>query len=208
MAMALVKTSEDFISEEEYLAGEKISDKKYEYIDGKVYAMAGTSKNHNRIIRNIMIGLESAFTKNKSPCETFSSDIKVKISKPNNRFYYPDVVVTCDESNDENDYYTDNPILIVEVLSKSTDKMDKTMKMKDYLNMPSLQEYVLIEQNRCEIQVMRRCEHWQSFFYFLGDEIHFSSINISLSVADIYYQVNNSDMLSFQKTESDTKILP
>ena len=137
MVIALVKTSEDFISEEEYLAGEKISDKKYEYIDGKVYAMAGTSKNHNRIIRNIMIGLESAFTKNKSPCETFSSDIKVKISKPNNRFYYPDVVVTCDESNDENDYYTDNPILIIEVLSKSTDKMDKTMKMKDYLNIPS-----------------------------------------------------------------------
>ena len=85
--------------------------------------------------------------------------------------------------------------------------MDKTIKMKDYFNLPSLQEYVLIEQSRCEIQVMRRCEHWQSVFYFLGDEVYFSSINISLPVAEIYYQVNNSDMLLFQNSEFDTKRL-
>jgi len=198
--MAVAQQVDDFISETDYLAGEKISEIKYEYIDGQVYAMAGASKNHSLISNNIARELANRLKQKKSSCKTLSSDIKVKIAEPTTRFYYPDVLIECADSGD--DYYSDHPILIVEVLSKSTRKMDRTIKLQDYIGIVSLQEYVLIEQDFCEIQVMRRHQPWQPDSYYLGDEIHFSSLNISVSVADIYYQVNNPDVLSAQADQS------
>jgi len=188
---------------DEYLQGELKSQIKHELIDGDAFAMAGASGNHERISGNIYRKFGNHI-ENK-PCEPFGSDMKVKVDSD---FFYPDVIVDClfDESQP---YYTENPVIIVEVLSKSTRRTDETIKRTAYLNIPSLQEYVLIEQDFVDIEVVRRTENWQSKHYFLGDEISLESINLTLSVEEIYQRVHNEDVLDFikQKTEQEENSL-
>jgi Uma2 family endonuclease len=187
----------DLISVEDYLTGELNSDIKHELIDGYVYAMAGASANHERISGNIYRKFGNHL-ENK-PCEPFGSDMKLRI---NSNFFYPDVMVDCDFDNSE-PYFTQTPIIIVEVLSKSTRKKDTTLKLLSYINIPSLKEYVLIEQDFVDIQVFRRSEGWIPSHYFLGDEVTFESIGLTLPVEDIYHRVQNDDMVEFlaNKTE-------
>ena len=188
--MLAIKTT-DLISVEEYLAGELSSDIKHELIDGTVYAMAGASANHERISGNIYRKLGNHL-ENK-PCEPFGSDMKLRI---NANFFYPDVMVDCHFDNAE-PYFTETPLIIVEVLSRSTRKKDTTLKFISYINIPSLQEYVLIEQDFVDVQVFRRSENWLARHYFLGDEVTFESIALTLPVEDIYHRVQNDDMLEF-----------
>jgi len=182
---------DELISVEDYLTDELARDIKHELIDGVIYAMAGASANHERISGNIAAEFRSHLK--RTPCESFSSDMKVKVGS---RFFYPDVLVDCsfDESQP---YYTESPVIIVEVLSKSTRRMDETTKLMSYINIPSLQEYVLIEQDFVDIEVVRRSEGWQARHYFLGDQVHFESINLTLPVEEIYSRVKNEDMLEF-----------
>lgn len=181
----------DLISVEDYLKGELVSDIKHELIDGHVYAMADASANHERISGNICRKFGNHLE--NSPCEPFGSDMKLKIDS---NFFYPDVIVDCN-FDDSEPYYAQTPIIIVEVLSKSTRKTDETIKLMSYINIPSLQEYVLIQQDFVDVQVIRRSEGWLPKHYFLGDEISFESIGLTLSVEDIYHRVQNDDMLEF-----------
>ncbi|MBL6986918.1 MAG: Uma2 family endonuclease, partial [Methylobacter sp.] len=181
----------DLISVEDYLKGELISEVKHELIDGHVHAMAGASGNHDRISGNVYSEFRSHLK--NSPCEPFGSDMKVKV---NSNFFYPDVIIDCNFDNSE-PYFIETPIIIVEVLSKSTRKTDETTKLMSYINIPSLKEYVLIEQDFVDIQVIRRSEGWLQKHYFLGDEITFESIDLTLSVEDIYHRVQNGDMMEF-----------
>jgi len=185
------------ISSEEYLQGELDSEVKHELIDGDVYAMAGASGNHERISLN----LSRKFGNHLEglPCEPFGSDMKVKVDS---NFFYPDVIVDCNFDESE-PYYTESPLIIVEVLSKSTRRIDETIKRTEYLNIPSLQEYVLIEQDIVDIEVVRRSEGWQSKHYFLGDELRFESIDLTLSVEDIYLRVHNEDVLEFLRKKEE-----
>jgi len=201
--MSLATKTENYISEEEYLQGELISDIKHEYINGYVYAMVGASIKHNRISRNVLYGLENSLRQKKSSCETFSSDMKVKISVESSSFFYPDVMVVCDTNHDDN-YFQNSPVIIVEVLSKSTRKNDKTLKKQAYFKIPSLEEYVIIDQDYCEIEVFRKTNDWKSSLYFIGDEITFESIDTTLSVESIYYRVENEDMTDFLKEKETT----
>jgi Uma2 family endonuclease len=105
----------DFISIADYLQGELINETRHEYLEGQVYAMAGASKNHQRIITNV-VRIFSEHLRNTS-CDTYAPDIKIRIGDL--AFFYPDVIVTC-EDDTENSYYTEQPVIIVEVLSKST----------------------------------------------------------------------------------------
>lgn len=181
----------DLISVEDYLTGELTSDIKHELIDGCVYAMAGASANHERISVNVLRKLGNHLE--NMPCEPFGSDMKLRI---NSNFFYPDVMVDCRFDNSE-PYFTQTPIIIVEVLSRSTRKKDTTLKLLSYINIPSLQEYVLIEQDFVDVQVFRRNEGWLVKHYFLGDEVTFESIGLTLPVEDIYHRVQNDDMLEF-----------
>jgi|WetSurSiteA1Bulk_404760.scaffolds.fasta_scaffold00099_10 Uma2 family endonuclease len=184
----------------DYLKNELDSDSKHEYLNGQVYAMAGASKNHQRIIMNIGSLFRSHLR--GTPCDTFSSDIKVKVS--DFAFFYPDVIVTCnDDSN--NAYYTEQPLILVEVLSKSTRRMDETTKRRLYQTLPSLQEYVLIEQDIVDIEICRRSQGWQPEHYFMGDEITFAAIELTLSVNDIYERVVNEDVQAFFDTSTNIK---
>lgn len=189
--------STNLINEEDYLQGELISDIKHELIDGCVYAMAGASANHERIAGNIYRKFGNHL--DGSPCEPFGSDMKVKVGS---NFFYPDVIVDChfDESQP---YFTESPVIIVEVLSKATRKIDETVKLLSYINIPTLQEYVLIEQDYVDIQVIRRSEPWLPRHYFLGDEITFESIGLTLPVEEIYSRVQNEDMVEFLSGQKD-----
>ncbi len=189
--MALnLKQQTEWISETDYLQGELLNEIKHEYIDGAVYAMADASKNHQRITGNVLAGLKVQLK--NTPCEPFASDIKVKVGS---KFFYPDVMVVCEDNN--NAYYTETPVIIVEVLSKSTRRMDETAKKFAYQTLPTLKEYVLIEQDFVDVEICRRSEGWVSRHYFMGDSVTFESVDLTLSVADIYERVDNDDVTSF-----------
>lgn len=188
--VANLKDTPQWMSEEDYLASELEREIKHEYIDGYIYAMSGVKKNHQRITANIDRAF-GTFFKNK-PCESFASDIKVKVGS---KFFYPDVMVVCNDNNQ--DYYTETPVIIVEVLSKSTRRKDETIKKIAYLNIPTLQEYVLIEQDFVDVEVCRRQEGWISRHYFLGDNVNFESVGLIMSVEEIYARVDNPEVRAF-----------
>ncbi|NOQ36230.1 MAG: Uma2 family endonuclease, partial [Methylococcaceae bacterium] len=171
--MNLKYQQDDRLTEQEYLEGELISDIKHELIEGYAYAMAGASANHNRI--SAVLTREFGNHLKDTTCEPFASDMKVKVWQD---FFYPDVMVVCDKNDNED--HTDSPLLIVEVLSKSTRKKDQSLKKRAYQSLASLQEYVLIEQDFIEVEICHRENHWQSEHYFLGDEVHFKSIDLKI----------------------------
>ena len=179
-----------------------LSDIKHEFIDGETYAMAGASINHERIATNISAEFRTHLK--KSPCEPLGSDMKVRIGS---NFFYPDVMVDC-EFDESTPYFTTTPTIIVEVLSKTTRRTDQTIKRTSYLDIPALQEYVLIEQDFVDVEIIRRREGWQSRHYFMGDDVVFESIDCTLPVEEIYHRVNNEDVIEFlkqKKAEAEEK---
>lgn len=184
------------ITEQEYLATEAHAAVKREYIGGEVYAMAGAHRNHNHLTGNLFGEIRSHL-KGQS-CAVFQSDLRVKVEQD---YFYPDVVVDC---VGQQDYWTDTPVIIVEVLSKSTRQMDKTFKRHAYCRLPTLQEYLLIEQDLVEIEVWRRQGmYWEQSIYYLGDQLTLHSIGLTLAVHDIYERVQNPDMLEWLKQQAD-----
>ncbi|NAR28267.1 Uma2 family endonuclease [Acinetobacter haemolyticus] len=168
------------LNEQEYLQGELSSQIKHEFVAGEVFAMVGASASHNLISGNIFAELRSHL-KGK-PCRPYINDMKVKIAE---NFYYPDVVVDCsDISNDA--YFVETPILIVEVLSASTKNYDKTFKLQQYKNIPTLQEYIMIEQETQLVEVVSRLDGWQPHYYELGESFILQSVGLQMSVADVY----------------------
>ena len=159
--------------------------------------MAGASGNHERISLNISRRFGNHLE--GLPCEAFGSDMKVKVGS---NFFYPDVIVDCNFDEDE-PYFSESPAIIVEVLSKSTRRTDETIKREAYLDSSTLQEYVLIEQDFVDIEIVRRTEGCQPKHYFLGDEVTFQTIDLTLLVEDVYLRVHNEDVIEFlsQKEE-------
>lgn len=134
-------------TEEEYLAFERTSNVRHEYLAGQLYAMAGATREHNLITGNVA-GELRAQLKGK-PCETYSSDMRVRIPR-SGQYTYPDIVVVCGGPQ-FCDGYADtllNPVLIVEVLSPSTEAYDRGEKFRDYRSIESFSEYVLISQSK------------------------------------------------------------
>src|SRR5437762_2605721 len=159
--MSAIPKATDRMSPDEYLEGERSADVRHEYVDGRVYAMAGASDDHNRITRNILTALDNALR--GKPCEPFATDMKVKIPPAfADVFYYPDVLVACDPT-DNAKYYRERPSLIFEVLSPETERTDRREKAIAYRQIPTMEAYVLIEQDRVAVTVLRRAEPgWQS----------------------------------------------
>ena len=181
------------LTEAEYLCFEKSSPVKREFIESNVYAMAGVGYNHNSIAINISSNFREHLK--GTPCSTFMSDMKVLLGKD---YVYPDVLVDCDAMSGDADFST-VPVIIVEVLSKSTRKTDLTVKLLRCINLQSLQEYVLIEQDIVSVQVLRRSNNWLSEYYFLGDSVAFESIGLTVTVEEIYDRVDNADMREYRQ---------
>lgn len=176
---------ETYIVENEYLSGELTSDIKHEYVNGIIYGMVGASSNHVTICWNLSVGIGS-FLKGRK-CQGFNSNMKLKTS--NGKFRYPDIMIVCDEII-ENDLYKESPVIIIEVLSKSTRQKDKTEKKIEYLNIPTLEQYILIEQDFIDVEVFKKENDWRSDHYFLGDKIPLDLIgDFKMPIEDIYEQV-------------------
>lgn len=143
-----------FIPPDEYLIRERISPRKHEYRAGHVYRMAGANDRHNAIVSSTNISLGSQLR--KRPCVTYTQDMKVE--SPSGQFAYPDVIVVCGDPvfRDEKRDVLLNPVVLVEVLSPSTEKHDRGDKFHHYRSIPSFQEYLLIARSRPRIEHFTR----------------------------------------------------
>jgi Uma2 family endonuclease len=178
---------------DEYLALEEQAESRSEYENGEIVAMAGGSLNHLRIISNV-----SRFVGNKvsSECESLPSEMKVRVETIG-KFYYPDVAILCGKANfyqKRNDTIV-NPILIVEVLSDSTEAKDRGEKFFAYQTLESVREYVLISQNRAAVeQFIKQSDGSWKYLATIGLEssIKLESIGVELALQEIYQKVNFS----------------
>jgi Uma2 family endonuclease len=171
------------ISIDDYLDGELVSDIKYEYVNGEVFAMAGAKRAHNLITGNIFAALHVHLR--CIPCQVFNSDMKVGILNPTEDiFYYPDVHVSCEKNG--NDHYNAEPKLIIEVLSDSTERKDRVEKFHAYRKLASLEEYVLIAQDCWRVEVYRHHTGWDVDLVGEGDSFKLESVGLDLMVASVY----------------------
>ncbi len=185
------------LSVAEYLAGERDGAVRHEYVDGQAYAMAGASARHNRIAGNIFVRLNEHL--DGADCEPFISDMKINVAPE--LFYYPDVVVTCDAPGGDA-YFRTEPRLIVEVLSPTTERTDRHEKMAAYRSCPSVQEYVLVSQERMLIEVhRRRGDEWQVEILTGAEERCVSeSVGLTLGVGDVYRNVRFDEAAAQQES--------
>ena len=179
---------------EEYLALERKATFKNEYLNGEILAMSGASLAHTRITADIVTELNIQLRGGK--CEVISNDMRVKTA-PKGAYLYPDVVVFCGEPEFEDNVFDTllNPILIVEVLSPTTEAFDRGEKFAQYQELASLQEYILVSQDRIRVEHYRLIKtQWaQTEFQTLEDVLFFRSIGCQLPLRDIYRRVAFSD---------------
>ncbi len=173
------------MSVEEYLEFQAVSAIKHEYVAGEIFAMAGASLRHNIVSRNL-VNIFSRHLRG-SPCRAFIADIAVRIKTHQHEFfYYPDVMVAC-EVGDIDRRTLDNPKLIVEVLSHSTERTDRWEKALNYRHLQSLEEYVLVAQSAPEATFLRRAQEWRPAQSSGFDStVEFHSIGLRTPLAHIY----------------------
>ena len=174
----------DFVSVDDYLAGEEASEVKHEYVGGAVYAMAGVSKDHNLIALNIYTAVRNGLR--GGPCRAYVSDVKVHLKlRGENVFYYPDVMVGCD-ARDTHRLYLQYPKILVEVSSESTERLDRREKRLSYQTIETLEEYVIAAQDRVEVTIFRRTNNWRpEVLNRLSDNINLKSIGLSFKLSSI-----------------------
>jgi Uma2 family endonuclease len=172
---------------DEYLAWEAGQQERHEYWDGEVVAMAGGTKKHNRVSFNSSKVLDAALT--DRDCEVYITDVKVQV-QANRKYFYPDVVVTCDE-RDQDTQLVHYPCLIVEVLSPSTEAVDRGKKFTHYRRFTTLREYILIqpEQPIVEVFAKNTAGKWELAEYGMDDVIQLESIGCPIAVKDLYDRV-------------------
>ena len=174
------------VSVQDYLEGELLAKRKHEYVDGRVYAMSNAKIVHNRIATRVLGSLYLQL--GNARCEAFNSDTKVRIrTEKRTYFYYPDAMVVCD-SNPDDDTYQDQPVVIVEVISESTRRIDEGEKRVNYLSIPSLDTYILLEQSRQEARVFQRTasQFTESIYTDPDTIIPLPAINAQLNFVDVY----------------------
>lgn len=178
---------------EEYLSLEERSAIRHEYINGEIYAIAGGTTNHNRLVFNTAKAIDVALTDRKQPRSVFLNDVRVQIKK-SNIYTYPDVIVICGkiEYDGARRDIVLHPILIVEVLSEATEKYDRTDKFAAYRRIPSLQVCVMIDQARVYVEVFRRTKSklWTLEAYSDSDEtLNLASLDIAIPLSAVYDRV-------------------
>ena len=190
-----------FISPEDYLELEANSLEKHEYVDGEIYAMTGTTDYHNTISINLTTLIKNHLR--GSNCRVYMADVKARIEK-RNRFYYPDLMVTCDQRDcaartlreRETSLYKSFPKLVIEVLSPSTEAKDRGRKFSDYITLDSLEEYVLVNAKEQKIEIFRPSAQggWNFQEYYLeGETFPLHSLDLELAFTDVYEDVEFTD---------------
>ena len=174
-----------------YLEFERQSEIKHELIDGEIFEMAGATRNHNRISTNVVRLLGNQLLERE--CNVYSSDMRVKITSTK-KYTYPDIVAVCGEElfEDSTEDTLLNPMLIIEVLSKSTEAYDRGAKFEFYQTIESFQEYVLISQEPFRVeQYVRKTKNEWSYFEFrqAEDIVKLNSIDCELVLQNIYHKI-------------------
>ena len=181
------------MSYEEYVNWESTQETRHEYCDGEVIAMAGGTRKHNRVSVNFLSILDNALA--DRPCEVYINDVKVQV-QPRRKYFYPDVVVTCDK-RDQESHFVAFPCLIIEVLSQSTESFDRGFKFSQYRKFETLQEYVLVQVEQPIVEVFQRNEQgqWVFFEYGLSDRLFLKSVNVEIAVSELYRQIQFEPVL-------------
>lgn len=173
---------------DDYFAVEEASPLKHEFFDGEIYAMAGGSVAHNRIVSNLLVQLGNGL---RPPCEVFGSDQRLRT--PDERLSYPDLSVVCGQPElvpGRPDTLV-NPRLLVEVLSDSTREFDQTEKLASYQLVHSLREVLLVEQDLVRIEhLVRTREGWHRTVYTSVDDVVSLGVGVALSVREAYRRVH------------------
>ncbi|QTA86234.1 Uma2 family endonuclease [Desulfonema magnum] len=181
----------ELISPEEYFAVEEAAQYKSEYYHGEIFAMTGASFNHNLIAMNLATRLHSALR--DSSCFVFASDMKIQADEARH-YVYPDVSVVCGDIEflgNRDDIIT-NPVVIIEVLSESTQSYDRGDKFKAYRKIRSLRDYILVDQYACHVEYFfkNKAGRWElDEFETLEDSFNIRSVDVDLPLETIYYRV-------------------
>lgn len=175
----------------EYLAMERASEEKHEFLAGEIYLMSGATSDHNLVAGNTYASLHAQLR--KRPCLVYPSDMRVEV-KNTGLYTYPDIIVVCDPPRFKDDHHDTllNPTLIIEVLSPSTESYDRGKKFQHYRTLASLQEYVLISQesSRVERYLRQPNDEWLlADASGIGSSIELASIQCTLSLAEVYEKV-------------------
>ncbi|MCC7018501.1 MAG: Uma2 family endonuclease [Ardenticatenales bacterium] len=177
------------LTPEEYLAEEALAEFKHEYMDGVVVAMSGGSRYHSCVIMDLGSMVNGQLR--GSDCQPFESNLRVRTDA--NHFVYPDVTVVCGETQFSDDGYDNllNPTVIFEVLSPSTEAHDRGAKWFRYRQMPSLQQYVLVSQDRPQIEVFTRNGDVWTYIDVQGLDasLQLDAIGVTLALGDVYARV-------------------
>jgi Uma2 family endonuclease len=195
MSKSNLATATRFYTEEEYLAFEREAADKHELIDGEIVSMAGASRKHNLVGTNTTIALGVQLRGKR--CEIYANDMRVRMKK--GRYSYPDVVVVCGEpkfADDEFDVLL-NPVVVAEVLSKSTRFRDKTEKLETFQKMESIEEVLLIEQDILHVEhyIKQTPMQWLLRIYEeLSDIIALDSIGCQVSLSEVYDRIEFAEV--------------
>ncbi|MCK6630505.1 MAG: Uma2 family endonuclease [Anaerolineae bacterium] len=187
----MVANPQKFYSPEEYLALEEMAEYRSEYYRGEIFAMAGGSANHNRIAGNIYLELRE--TLKGKPCEAFITDMRLHVKK-NSLYTYPDVMVVCgriEYVKGRTDTLT-NPVVIIEVLSDSTQAYDRGAKFELYRAIESLQDYVLVDQGRVHVEYFHKLEdgRWLlAEFNELEAVLRLEGVGVEIPLSLVYQRV-------------------
>jgi Uma2 family endonuclease len=180
---------EKYYAEDEYLALEREAEYRSEYFAGRVYAMAGGSREHSAITVNVTVVIGSQLR--GKPCQAFSNDMKVRAGR---LYAYPDLSVVCGEPTfrDARRDVLLNPVVLFEVLSPSTEAFDRGKKLAQYQQIPSLKDYVMIAQDepRIDHYERRSDNEWRvSIIVGMGANVHLDSIDCTLPLSEVYDKV-------------------
>ena len=176
------------VSEDEYLALERDSEVRHEYVDGRLFAMGGASRPHTLIATNLVTALRTRLR--GSGCRVSSSDMKVRLAD-GRRYYYPDLVVSCNDPREEPDAYTETrPTLVVEILSPSSESTDRREKLVEYQALPSVADYLILSQDAPALERFERDgDGWTRATLGAGETIELAALGLSLPVDELYEDV-------------------
>lgn len=174
-----------YISPKDYLDIERQSLIRHEYRFGLVYAMAGSTDNHDRIAFNFLKLIDNHLGES-SNCRFYSGNVKVNYQ--DDFYYYPDAFVTCDPRDRDDRYIKRYPKLIAEVLSSSTQAFDLEDKFDDYKQLDALEEYVLVVQDTQRVECRRRLSTntWETVIYESGEQVSLKSIGLEFAISALY----------------------
>ena len=174
------------MSFDDYLAFEEAATTRHELIDGVLFAMSGGTDVHNLICTNLTVLIAGPLI---GKCQVFQAAMKLRVDpRIDSDGYYPDILVSCAPTDRER-LYRKEPVLLIEVTSPSTARLDRGEKRLNYLQIPSLQEYVLVAQDIPKIEIMCRSEAWVTRELYPGDVLELDSVGLKLPLSAIYQTI-------------------